>query len=429
MRLNFFFILLCLISFYGNSQIYSALVIDEDGKPLKAVVVEDTTNQYRVTTNEEGRFFIPFIENSYLKFSQFNYETRYLSPPNFQDTIQLIKDTRLLESVEISSSRIKKVMDRPNINVLDYHVFKDSILILYAERGRKFLTMERTFGTNTVVSIGQINGKSLVMDCFENIHLCSNQKAYRLGLSNQISFVAECDLNEFESVIEPCKAIMDSHLMIGNYTDHRQKYTLAIKRKPEPQFSPFFTIFDEEKYSACNELYWEIVATYMASVDTVTNIILNKMWDGKNMRALAETYDLVVLIGFFEGVAAQPLNVYTFQSNDQLLVFDLCFDSVYVFDHDAQLISSANLQYDKGPNNAAVMMDRFNQSFYLTQQNKGIYQFRKIDPNNGSLSNSIEFSEAIFPEKIQIFNNTLYFLTAQNGFHKLYRYALPRDTN
>ena len=418
----FIFGFISISNVYG--QTYSALILDEQNATMKDVLIHDTINDVIALSDADGKFTIELKENSLFEISLIGYSSEFIATDQLKDTIQIFEDSRLLESVLVNSDIVKPVLDRPRMNIVDYHVYPDYVLALYSEKSQKFLSLNNSLGVQQVVSLGRVHGKSLVEDCFGNIHLLTKNMAYRLAIGQEISFASEVSIAEFNQLIKPCEAVIGSNIIISDVSNHNQKYTLALKVKPETQFNPFFTIYDRESASSASELYQEIVGMYMAEVAPIDNIITNEIWDGVTMRELAINHEIMPFVGFYEGVAAKPLNVQSFHVNENLLVFDLCFDSLYTFTKFGDRISAIHLPELKDKISKSVYRDGQSNTFYLVDFQKGYYQFSPINLKDGSLEEPYTFEELSFPKNIQIFNNYVYFTAPDNGFHKLYRFRL-----
>lgn len=425
-RMKFFWFLIFAIAsaLNGYSQSFSAVIVDDQNLTLQGAQIKDTINNISVFSNEIGKFTIELKSNSVFEITLNGYESEFIYPFALKDTIQIFADSRLLESVTVNTDKINVVLDRPSLNVLDYLVYAEYFLVLYSERSQKFLSINENSGAQKKISLGRLNGKSLIEDCFGNVHLLTKDKAYRLLIGQEIAFDSEVSLAEFNEIIKPCEAASGSNLIISEYTNHNQKYTLALKVKPEKQFTPFFQIWDHETETTATELYWEIVGMYTVESDTISNVIINKVWDWETLRELAITPEIIQYVGFYDGVVSKGVNVHTFQLKESLVVFDLCFDSLHIFNKDGAHLSAISTPRKKTNMKQKVCLDRQREEFYLIDFNKGLFQFSRINLTDGSLETSFVLTEQSFPENVQIFDGSLYFLAAKNGFHKLYKVRL-----
>lgn len=419
---SFWFLIFAFLSItnvYGQS--YSGVIVDDQNQVLANVQIRDTVNNITAFSNADGRFTIKSEINGVFEVYKSGYEQFYYHSLVNVDTIQIYLESRVLNSVEVNSSTAKSILDRLNVNVLDYIVYEEFVLTLYSYKSEKFLSLENSDAQPRNFSLGKLKAKSLFEDCYGNVHILTKDRAYQIWIDDKLSFISNVDLEKFNEILAPCIASIDSNFVISSYSNHQKKYTLAIKKNGENQFTPFFNSWDHEEEVAAKALYWEIIALYMSSVDTVSNIIKNKMWDWKNMRELAANYELVVRIGFYEGVIGKEIEVQSFQVNDHVFAFDLCFDSLHIFNKDGNQLFQTDLQGGINIGERTIVMDKMLNNFYLLHFNKGIYSVSQINLTNGQFENSFQLNDIPFAENIQIFNGWIYYLISNNGYRKLYR--------
>ncbi len=420
---NLFGLLFLLLVYSSSSfaQSFSGVIVDDQNQVLANVQIRDTVNNISAFSSIDGYFTIRREINGVFEISKSGYEKRYYNSLVNLDTIQIYSESRVLNSVEINSRATLPVLDKSEVNVLDYIVYEEFVLTLYAYKSGKFLSLENNGGQPRNFSLGKLKAKSLFEDCYGNVHILTKDRAYQIWIDDELSFISNVDLEMFNEILAPCIASIDSNFVIASYSNHQKKYSLAIKKNQEKQFTPFFNSWDHEEEVAANALYWEIVALYMASSDTISNIITNKMWDGKNMRELALNYELLLRIGFYESIIGKEIAVQSFQVNDHVLAFDLCFDSLHIFNKDGNQLFQTNLENKVKKGERTVIMDKMQNNFYQLHFYKGIYSVSHINLTNGRLEDSFQLNDIPFAENIQIFNGWIYYLISNNGFHKLYR--------
>lgn len=401
------------------AQPHLGCVIDENGQVMAQVKIKDTLTNVPVYSNMKGEFMVTKSTASFYEISFYGYETRYLKASELKDTLQLTMDSRLLKGVTINSSRISSILNTENVTVLDYLVYDEYTLILYRDGSQKKLMTRQHDGSNNTFLINDINAKSLHEDCYGNVHILTKKEAFQIWIDDELHIVDQKPIDDFNTILAPCVALIDSTFIISSYSEHRQKYTLAKKRKGDPQFKPFFSSWDKQRTVAAEALYYEIIAMYYAVTDPTSNIILNNAWSGK-MIELAFTDTLVMMIGFYEKNIARPTFVQSFKHNKDIMIFDVAFSTLYTFDKNGKELHQTPLQTDKNALPESILQDKATLKYYALDLEKGIYSISSINTENGAMETIFTLTEAPFAENIQVFDGRVYFLSAKEGYRKLY---------
>lgn len=424
MRSILFFTLLSFATFtFGQTQ--SGIVIDNNGRPMPNVSIRDTLTTIVVQTNGYGAYTINKQPASYYEVSYYGFETRFLSIAELKDTIVLNEDARLLDGVTINSSRINSILTTENISIVDYYPRAQDILILYRHGNEKNLMSRGYDGVNHIYKLDSLNPRSIEVDCFGNIQLLTSKEAIQIWIdvNDKLSIVDRHPLEEYTEILSPCEAIFDGVYIKSMYSSHRQRYTLSIKKSGEQDFTPFFESFDKDRTIAAQALYNEIIVMYFAVTDETSNIIINEMWSGK-MIELAFTDTLVMMIGFYEKNIARKTFLETFQHENQLVTFDVNFDTLYTFNTVGETIHQTPLLNNRKNKPTEIIQDTKRLDYYAIHFEDAIYSISSIDTKTGEFTELTRITEAPFAENIQIYDGKVYFLSANHGFRKLYSIVL-----
>ena len=421
--MKFYFLSICfLLSINAlQAQVISGIVVDDHNNAVPNAVIKDTTENTVVTSDRTGRFELSVTKQSILEVSYLGYETIFLKATETIDTIRLFPKDRLLKPIDVSSSKILAVIDVQNWNIIDYLLIKDYLFVLCSVKSKKHLLVQKDAKIIRDFELTDINAKSLFEDCFGNIHILTKEKAIQISIDDDIHVVQEASINEFNKILKPCVALIEDYFFVSLFSDHNQKYILANKRTDQINYTPILTIFDEKSASAAKALYYEIIYEYRFKYsDTVSDIILNGFWDG-NMKDLAINYHLMTKVGFYEGVLAKELTVQSFKHGNQVITFDMVFDSIYI--HDQMGVEQSRKYFDLGSKNKSketILYDRVNQQFYMLSNRNEIYSIALLDISESSTEKPTTI-EIPFIENVKIHNNWIYFLINREGFRKLYR--------
>ena len=405
-----------------SAQQLSGVIIDENNETLIAVNVKDTIYKTHVLTNTNGAFYIGTKSNSVIEISFMGYETVYLKKFNNDDTIKLKTNARQLGTFTITSNRIKNVIKRKSVNVLDYIPYKEFTLALTVFKNKKYIALEGIDTTYYKFKIDRINGKSFHEDCMGNVHLLSKDSAYQLFLDNELYIIDAISLTKFNKEIKPCVAKFDENFVYHEFTNHNKRYSLSYFDTKKFTEENFFISWDKEGEKVAKVEYDDILAYYHKVTPQISNVIKNKVWNG-NLLALANDPELVKMISWYLKIKGKEIDVKSFQNRNYLTTFDLLNNDIVVFNNNGKQIHETTFKTDK-KNFKDIMIDKYNFNYYQLNLNKGIYSLYRVDINKGELVQNFTLTEFPFAENIKVFDNWLYFTAAENGYQKLYRVSI-----
>ncbi len=404
-----------------HAQRVSGIVLDDNQNIVPNALIEDTINKVSVFSDLGGYFELKLTQKTILKVSCKGYETLYLDSNSNLDTILLPSKERLLPSITVNTDKVRPVMDELDQNILDYLFAEDHIFILLSKKGSKYLILKHGSTIIREFELKEISAKSLFEDCYGNIHILTKNKALQIQIDQQLQYVSEATIADFNTILKPCLGIIDSSFFISKYSNHNKKYTLAFKKIGEINYMPILTIFDSEAELSAKALYHEIINEYSyVYSDTVSDIILNGMWDG-DIKDLAINYQLMTKVGFYEGVLAKEVTVQSFKKGNQVITFDMEFDSIYI--HNQTGIEQSRKYYNLSPKNKsreAILYDQAAGQFYLLSNRNEIYSISLLDLSKSKTEQSVTI-EIPFIENVKIHDNWIYFLINRKGYRKLYK--------
>ncbi len=410
----------------GRTQVLFGTVTDENEERMGRVKVENRALNLKTTSSRFGNFYLKVKPGDLIYLSHIGYETDSFVVPSGRDTIrhffQLKPKTRDLGDLSISSNRLTSVLDRKGVNVLDYVPYKNFTLALFSYKREKFLSLEAPDSTIKSFPLNEINGKSLFEDCYGNIHLLSKDSSYQIYLGADMAIVARSSMDEFNELLEPCVAAFDDKVVFEKFTNHNKLYSLYLIEK-EFQNKLMMKVWDEDAEKVAQQEYMAIIALYYKSVPIQANIIEQGAWDG-NMIALAENDTLNRMISWYLKIRAREIEIQSFQVYNKVVSFDFLNDSIYVYNQSGDLKKTMPYLRKKGPRKFKIILDKWNNTFYVLGIRKGVYSLNKLDLSSGDQETIFSLDEVVFAENIQVFDNWVYFLRSNNGFHKLYRIQL-----
>jgi hypothetical protein len=103
---------------------------------------------------------------------------------------------------------------------------------------------------------------------------------------------------------------------------------------------------------------------------------------------------------------------------------DFSKSQLHVFDRTGRAIHNAPIDR-KGLEKFRLIKDPYTDHFYITDPEKALFSLARLTIENGKTEEILNLKEVSFPEKVKIFNHTLYFIAANDkGFRKVYSVRL-----
>ena len=426
-------LLVALIPGTLQSQVLLGTVTDSDYNPLIGASIDDTLSGSEVTCDLAGSFTMKITDGTILRISHPEYESKYfsISGKSVSDTLFLnfilTQKISLIPEVVINSKRMERVIDQKNTNVIDYLPFNDFILTIKSAKGKKFLSMDGQDTTFMKFDLGKIDEKSFVEDCFGHVHVVTKVSSYQIWIDSDFHIVASSSIKKFNELVKPCAANFSDRNVFFNFTNRNRKYTLTSITKETKQKDYFFHLHDKIGEGVARSYYWSIIRIYNMAMPDYANMIALGVWDGNLLTLNFSSPEFDAMVTWYLKIRAVELNIQAFQTDDKLVVFDQFSDSIHIFDAQNKPLKHLDYSFPKGSRIFDVLRDRHNNTFYEFSVKQGVYSISSINPvfETNSLRKHLTISEVPLAKNIQIFNDWVYFLVEENGFHGVYKIKIP----
>ena len=426
--------LLLTILFLGVSfsfaQIATGVVKDEFNHPLPFTKVVDTTTKVFSMTDMEGRYRIKVNDRSVLRFTYVGKKTHY-ETVKFVNNGELVYDVKMvtsstqLKTVEVSSERIKPVAVKYNQHILDY-IFsgRDQFLVLKKIKKKRYLCVD---GLDTTFAQFPVDVKvnRIQVDCQQNIFLIGKDSAYQIYVDNNIKYISNVSIKEFEEIIEPCITEDMGRFYASEYRNHNKTVVFYSTYKDGSIPKEILRIEDQEYRKAAEMEYWSIIGMYNGVTPEHDNIIKHGLWDGDvynliNYYTSTEFFDK---IAFFKQQIAREIVCPKFLGADKrIMVFDHINDVILSVKENVIITADFfDFHYSKYYADE-ILQDKMKQKYYAVYNHRGNLQLHEIDTESGETKLALYLEEIPFPELAKVNNGYLYFVKYQGtGFAKLYR--------
>jgi hypothetical protein len=421
-------ILLFLIQQMVISQInyvVKGIVIEKvTGKPLSDVNIQILPkSRFGCITNENGKFFLTTNKDTLiLKFSSISYESKIVkintkSIPDSGLNILLNPQIHILDEVVINEERFKTIYKKHNESVIDYEIYEHRIYFIvkdYHNLKAKVFSIDESL-SDTIYSNPPCEPKELIIDFYGNLDLISrSDSVYQLFLKKEhISYLKPFSFSKLSELNKLYDFKIDSNYYFSEFeTIVKDKVNYGLINKNGKKI--FCSLFDDNKidyyyhelrflkiitpsnYAPQGKRRREIVTKYYSS----PRLYLDKKW-------------------FYNNIS----NIF-FHIQDTIYIIDNLKNKLLKFDKIGNFISETEITCYTNDNKACSLLDveggfiwKNKAVFDICNTEKAYFFWKKgakTDFYSINLSNGkIEFIKTlphIFPKKIRIYNNKLYYL-------------------
>jgi hypothetical protein len=408
----------------ASAQTISGLVIDKSERPIQFAEVFDTLSKNKTLTNELGLFELVILDSFALEISHPQYAPEFFSLQVYDDqtmnaTYVLREQIQLVDEVIISSERMKTVVDQKDVNVIDYIPFDLATLTLKSHKRKRYLSIEgldTTFRSFPITFSNKVN--ELYIDCFENIHLLSEDSAYQIWMDATLEVAARISIKDFNAYVRPCIANFDTLSVFQSFSNHNKYYQVSTLKKGEGEPRTIFTEHDEVAEQVAQTAYNKIIHSYHRSTPDYLNVIKLGTWTG-NLVEIASPGDYV----WYTNIRAAELNIKSFRYKDEIYVMSQHSDTIYLFTPEGELLRTMPYSFWKGSTTYDVLFDRASGTFYEINLDKGQLKIVQL-PINTDEPAQLHITESPFCKNIKIHQGWVYFMLKQNDFYQINRIFL-----
>jgi hypothetical protein len=412
--------ILLFISLFLLSQLQSQISIygsvkNKNGKSLKGAHIYEVHQEKGVPTDDVGNYFIELKKDSLrLIFSHIGYKSKELIinkadlQKNQKIDVILSKKSETIETIEVTASPIKKVIDQDNLLILDFDFYGDALILLQKnpEKGY-FIEIKKEEEKSGVRFQLDFKPKSFEYDCFGNIQVISKDSTYQLVFQDEeFRIVDRYSLLEYQELIKPCKVSNDSFFVFKSEGEHGQSINYTLFPKDTSKEKEQIQILDMVAWKVAAFYYIEIINLYNSITPYGRNVISNGIWDG-DMKDLNDSPKLNQMIVFYDKILSRPIYSPIFSLDNQLILFD----HTNGFIEEIHQSKKTKIEYfDSRKWIELVSYDKWNKEFVTYFKNKGIYTAHYINIETGEIKDGVILEENAYPENLKLKSGYVYYL-------------------
>lgn len=373
----------------SKTQIFGYVKDAATDLPVQSVDIYINGNEkVGTTTNKDGYYELQIAKiPSEIIFSHVAYEPQQRKIEQYGNQkidIEIITKYHMLNPAEITASA-KKIINDKTLYVLDYELFGDNIMLIAHHFGQKPELYLMTIAGDTLART-KINEtpEKLHKDCFGNIHLITEKRAYQVFYENKtLSLIYSVSVKEFNENIEPVITELHGKLFYKEYFVNNQVIIYYYRQKDSTD-KKLSVIADEKS--------------------------LRMLSDRERFMSMGKAYteaDLRFEELFFYDPIFSPL----FKNGDSLIIFNFIDSNIEFYNSQCSLIKDVAIDFHKEKNwKEDIIMDSKTGSFYSLFRKNGIARLKEIDIDTGKIGRTFTIPNFIFVDKIKIHNNKIFFL-------------------
>jgi hypothetical protein len=424
---------LLLTSLVGRTQTISikGYVLNEQNAPVDGASVLINNKVIIRKTDPSGFFKVNIKLNDTISVRKGEARDSYIANRlNAQDTaiiiFQLFNKSKILEEITVRGGRVKLFDGDKNENLLDYYVYQDGSFITIKKVGQGFFLDLAETGKETKSFELEFEPTELSIDCKGNFLILTKDSVYETWIDDKIHFANSIPRHQFEGNIKNLVYCADNMFMDYRYEYLNRKYYLKFYNKDTSYI--FFNAFDTLGYYTIYEQISDFKAKTTGRTSPVMDSIPLKhqtMLNSQNRETIcAAAKTLRHGMDFIALQVQNKLNIQSERVNFNLVTVDFSKSQLHVFDRTGRAIHNAPIDR-KGLEKFRLIKDPYTDHFYITDPEKALFSLARLTIENGKTEEILNLKEVSFPEKVKIFNHTLYFIAANDkGFRKVYSVRL-----
>ncbi len=434
------YLLLILLSthqllFSQNNSVVKGTVIEENtGQPLANVAIQIWPgSKFGSISDKKGRFKINTDKDSItLKFSHISSVPKLLkvnakavSDSNLLVTLSPFSYT--LDAVEISEEKYETIYKKPNQSVIDYEIYDHRIYSLlkdYSNRKYQLISVDENL-RDTIFSTPPGKPRGIIIDFYGNLDIVSKSNwVYQIIIENdQINYLEPFNYSKLKKVNELYDFKIDSNYYFSEFQT-KIKDIINYGKINRGSKNIFYSLFDEDKinYFYDEMRFLELFnKCYSAPPGEKRRDIVTKLYDRQE-------------INFTVNFMYNHISNAYFHLKDSIYIIDNINNKLLKFDKNGKLVSELNITHIHDDEKAYKLLEREegriwkdkalidncnNEKAYFLWKEGAKTDLYSLDLSGGEIS-FIETLPHVFPIKIKVYNNTIYYLYQKIGNSRNY---------
>lgn len=401
------FLLISTFSF-SQKEALKFQIIDENKKdPIQFCYVVIKGKNISSQSDENGNVSILAKSLDTLVIYQLGYYLKKVTPGDItknQNLVLLAAKSITLDEVIVRSRTIDTLQKNNEIVFLDFEFYDDNLLTLI-NKGKKYnslLLLEKNGNKVSELPL-KVKAETLFKDCFDNIHLISDDSVYQIYYNYQaLALLKPYPIESYYNFLRPCECY------------HGNKYIFKVKHYKELKNT--YCLYDEDKKQiiACVA---DTLAIKGFNMDYDIRYFLSKRRQGaeyatsvSEINKNIDKYREEVALSPDYANLLRPVESEIKKIDTNFVLFDYTNKFRYSFSLGGKLNSKASLNNFAGISpKLYIDHDSQNYIFTSTSENDALTLF-KYDKIKNAFTHKFELKEFYSIRKFKIKENCLYFI-------------------
>jgi len=423
---TFAFLILIIAPLLAQETIVTGVVLDVNFHPIEGAFIAidgqtDSTNnagQFRIVCHQLPAKLTAFHAN-YLPHEQIVSRSQMDTAKTIQLVVYLEERSTSLEEVTITSTDLSWVYARKQTHIIDFNLRQNGMMLLCKELKTYYLRLVNDFDETLIELEIPDRPLALFRDCMDNFHLVYEDVAYQIIETIDSFYLMEpLGRKDLQQLLEPCVYNSQQYFIFQKYGQYNQSVS--------------FTLIDTLEQNA-RELYVVDNIDYTSSLDefaeTQKAVINSGNVMGENspnfQRSLRRAADNLY---FAETALSRPIYIPILEIADTVKLFDHHNNKVLVYNDSIQQERSFPIDYHLQKTwNYQLHVDQSNTRIYANYDDIGRASLVELNPSTGEKLQQTTINEHLYPEKIQVRGNYVYYLHhifGDNSINYIYKQRL-----
>lgn len=394
------------------------VVLNEQETPVPRAMV--SVDHLSVSTNSAGEFIIRCeILPNVVTVRHHRYATREQLvnlPPPGTDTLYVVihlqdKSTDL-EEVTVTASRVIWAYPKAYVHVIDFDLREDGMLLLCKDHNQ-YLVRKVDLNSEPLFDLPVArHPKHFFRSCDGDVHVVYNDSAFRILITgDSLRLTGGITKTALKERLEPC-ALTVSNKMIYRYTG-------SMGQSVDYVMIDTLSHHVRRLYTAKGRKYQRAYQEFQKEVELAMRDAEKRVGDNSADRQL-ELYEMNEKLNYYRSLLTRPVYAPVFMLRDSIVIFDHANDSAVVFHRSGRPVRSFPIIYQHHKKwDTELIMNEEGTRIFARYDYSGMARLVEIDPTTGETVREIPLEKHIYPEKIQVKGNFIYYI-----FHHFIDYSV-----
>ncbi|MEO8760357.1 MAG: hypothetical protein ABI388_04385 [Bacteroidia bacterium] len=403
-------------------------VVDAKTKlPIENVYGSSDDGKLNIITNKEGKLIIvPASKTKSFSFYKIGYIKQTISLESLAtlDSIFLVENPVSLQEIIITSRAFDTVVADKHFYINDYLILPNNDFIILTTKinikGFEIAYYKVDKGITCKKKIIAEKNEFLVLDCFKNIHLVTDNFSRQILFKSDstFDFLNKYPRTKFDSTIALCALKTDTQLVLKSFAASITKKMEYLDFKINSPFLTYTLQSKKNKTSLYTIFYNKHLKEMIDNHISDTRMLQQyKQQIAQGGDHLESEQSIEADMAFFYSNIAKPIYAPVFLKNDTIVLFDFQEKTIVFFTQAGKEITKVKLDENDFSSfrSFEILYDNEAKQFYFIHKVPGKTTLNRINIYSGKITRKV-LLEKPFPKNIQVLNNKIYYLFREKDY-------------